>query len=155
MHSTIYQIAKTQMEQEDHLSGLDLLEHDYGKFGIDYVGDEREDWDGFDSFVNDTPSELFTVNRDNRSITVNRDNIKLILRQMVNAVHDAANEINEDNITHWKESYLLQQTCENYLGGNALFYFENELMGLNQFIKDVTTQDCTTLYIGAMLDYHI
>ena len=119
------------------------------------MGDEREDEDGFNSFVNATPSELFTVNRDNRSVTVNRDNVRLILRRMTNTIRDYANALNEDNITNWMETYNLEHSIENYLGNNALFYYENELMSLNQFIKDVACGDCTTLYIGAMLDYHI
>lgn len=155
MHSAIFQISKNKMEKDDHLSGLDLSEYNYGKFGIDYVGDEWEDEDGFDKLVNNIPSELFTVNRENRSITVNRNNIKLILRQMVETIRKTANELNEDNIVDWYQTYKLEHVIENYMDNNALFYFENELMGLNQFIKDVTTQDCTTLYIGAMLDYHI
>ena len=66
MHSTIFQVSKQKMEKDDHLSNYDIADYDYGKFGIDWVGDEREDEDGFNSFVNATPSELFTVNRDNR-----------------------------------------------------------------------------------------
>jgi hypothetical protein len=53
------------------------------------------------------------------------------------------------------ETSNLEHSIENYLGNNALFYYENELMSLNQFIKDVACGDCITLYIGAMLDYHI
>ena len=143
------------MEKDDHLSNYDIADYDYGKFGIDWVGDEREDEDGFNGFVNATPSELFTVNRDNRSVTVNRDNVRLILRRMINTIRDYANALNEDNITNWMETYNLEHSIENYLGNNALFYYENELMSLNQFIKDVACGDCTTLYIGAMLDYHI
>lgn len=143
------------MEKDDHLSNYDIADYDYGKFGIDWVGDEREDEDGFNSFVNATPSELFTVNRDNRSVTVNRDNVRLILRRMTNTIRDYANALNEDNITNWMETYNLEHSIENYLGNNALFYYEDELMSLNQFIKDVACGDCTNLYIGAMLDYHI
>lgn len=143
------------MEKDDHLSNYDIADYDYGKFDIDWVGDEREDEDGFNGFVNATPSELFTVNRDNRSVTVNRDNVRLILRRMTNTIRDYANALNEDNITNWMETYNLEHSIENYLGNNALFYYEDELMSLNQFIKDVACGDCTTLYIGAMLDYHI
>lgn len=156
MHSTIFQISKTKMEQDDHISCYDFSEYFCGKFGIDSVGYERDDEEGFVNLESCIPSEIFTVNRDNRSITVNQDNIKLILRQMVETIRKTANELNEDNIVDWYQTYKLEHVIENYLGNNALFYYENELMGLNQFIKDVVaTHDCTTLYIGAMLDYHI
>lgn len=154
MHSTILQISKTKMEQDDHLSNLDIAEYDYGKFGIDYCGEEREDEDGFDALENALPKEMFTVNRDNRTITVNRDNVKQILRRIINTIRDYANAINEDNILNWRETDLLQYSIQNYMLNNALFYYENVMMGLNQFIKEVAAEKCTTLYIGAMLDYH-
>ena len=143
------------MEKDDHLSNYDIADFDYGKFGIDWVGDEREDEDGFDCFENSTPKELFTVNRENRTVTVNRDNARLILRRMAYTIRDYANALNEDNIVNWTETYKLEHAIENYLGNNALFYYENELMSLNQFLKDVACEDCTVLHIGAMLDYHI
>ena len=143
------------MQKEDFLSAYDIAESDYGKFGIDWIGDEREDEDGFDSFLHNTPEELFSLNRDDRTITVNRKNVKTILRRMVNTIRDYANALHEDNIVNWHETYLLEHAIENFLGGNALFYFENELMGLNQFIKDIATDEDTILHIGAMLDYHI
>lgn len=155
MHSTIFQISRKRMTKDDYLSSYDIAESDYGKFGIDWIGDEREDDDGFDSLQHATPEELFTVNRDKRTIKINREQVKTILRRMVNTIRDHANALNEDNIINWKETYTLEHSIENYLGGNALFYFENELMGLNQFIKDVATEKYTTLHIDAMLDYHI
>ena len=108
------------MEKDDHLSNYDIADYDYGKFGIDWVGDEREDEDGFNGFENATPSELFTVNRDNRSVTVNRDNVRLILRRMTNTIRDYANALNEDNITNWMETYNLEHSIENYLGSRTL-----------------------------------
>ena len=74
---------------------------------------------------------------------------------MSNTIRDYANALNEDNITNWLETYNLKRSIENYLDSDDLFYYENEMMGLNQFIKDIATDNCTTLYIGAMLDYHI
>ena len=115
MHSTIFQISKTKMEQDDHISCYDFPEYFCGKFGIDWVGDELDDEDGFISLESCTPSELFTINRENRSITVNRDNIKLILRRMSNTIRDYANALNEDNITNWLETYNLKRSIENYL----------------------------------------
>ena len=155
MHSTIYQVSKKRMEQDDHLSVNDIADYDYGKFGIDYIGDERDDEDGFDSLEYTLPKEMFAINCDDRSMTVNHDGAKIILRRIINTIRDAANNLNEDNISNWLETYKLQHAIENYLGGNSLFYYENELMSLNQFIRDVAAEDCNTLYIGAILDYHI
>ena len=156
MHSTIFQISKTKMEKDDHLSNCDITDYDCGKFGIDYVGGDRTDEDGFADFESIRLAELFTLNRDNRSVTVNRDNIKAILRKMANIIKEKANALNEDNILNWRETYDLKNYIENLTGGNYLFYYENELMGLNHFIKDIANdKDVTTLYIGAMLDYHI
>ena len=156
MPSTIFQVSKNQMEQDDHLTSYDIAENDYGYFGIDWIGDERDLDDGFDSLENALPKELFESNRTDRSITVRRKNIKMILRRMVNTIRDKANELNEDNILNWRETYMVKSACMNYMGHNALFYYENELMPLNQFIKDIASDDnVTTLYIGAMLDYHL
>ena len=156
MHSTIFQVSKNQMEQDDHLTSYDIAEGDYGYFGIDWIGDERDLDDGFDSLENALPKELFESNRTDRSITVRRENIKMILRRMVNTIRDKANELNEENILNWRETYMVKSACMNYMGHNALFYYENELMSLNQFIKDIASdENVTTLYIGAMLDYHL
>ena len=140
---------------DDHLSNFDIEDYDYGKFGIDWVGDEQEDEDGFDSFENSTPSELFTVNRENRTVTVNRNNVRLVLGRMASTIKDHANALNEDNIVYWTNTYMLKHSIRNYLGNDALFHYEDELMNLNQFIKEVACDDCITLHIGAMLDYHI
>ena len=155
MHSTIFQVGKTRMEKDDHLSPEDISDYDYGKFGIDWIGDEREDENGFECLVNTLPGEMFSVNKDDRSVTVRREGVKTVLNQMVNTIRDIANNLNERNITNWLETYNLQNAIENYTGGSCLFYYQDELMGLNQFIKDVAVDDCTTLHVGAMLDYHI
>lgn len=154
MHSVIFQISKTKMEKDDHLSNYDIADYDYGKFGIDWVGEERDYEDGFDALENTLPKEMFKLNRENRTIEVKHEGVKIILRRMINTIRDYANALNENNILNWMETYNLEHSIENYLGNNALFYYENELMSLNQFIKDVSSEDCTTLYIGAMLDYH-
>ncbi len=156
MHSTIFQVSKKPMEQDDHLSAYDIAESEYGYYGIDWVGDERSLEDGFDNLEHALPKELFETNSTERTITVRRENIKIILRRMVNAIRDRANELNEDNILNWRETYMVKSTCMNYMDNNDLFYYEDELMPLNQFIKDIAADDdVTTLYVGAMLDYHL
>ena len=155
MHSTIFQIAPQRVKRDDFLSSFDIADYDYGNFGIDYVGDEREDEDGFETFEGILP-ELFILNRGKRTVTVNRDNIKAVLHKMVSIIREKANILNEDNILNWRETYDLKNYIEDLTGGNNLFYYENELMGLNQLIKDIACDEkVTTLYIGAMLDYHI
>ena len=156
MHSTIFQVSKKTMEQDDHLSQNDIAEYYYGKFGIDYIGDERDDDDGFGELEYILPKEMFSINRNNRSLTINHGGTKEILKRILNAIRGAANKLNEHNITNWLETYWLKNTIENYLGGDSLFYYEDELMPLNQFIKDIAADDdVTTLYVGAMLDYHV
>ena len=155
MHSTIYQISRKTVVEDDHMDLYDIHENDYGRYGIDWVGDERDDEDGFDGLESALPKEMFAVNRENRTITVKPEGVKVVLRQMIDAIQKAANALNEDNILNWQDTYNVREALNNYLDGSALFYFDDELMSLNQFIKDVASSDCTTLYVGAMLDYHI
>ena len=143
------------MEQDDHLTCYDIADSDYGMYGIDYVGDERDDEDALESLENALPKEMFDINRKKRSVTVRREGIKIVLRQMVSAIRDSADALNEDNVTDWMMTFRLRMSIENYKNGHCLFHFDGETQSLNQFICDIAAGDADTLYLGAALDYHI
>lgn len=159
MHSRIFQISTTRVEEDNYLNENTLLQGD-GIF-YDYcaeIDNEERKQDIADLVEYALPKGMFELTSDD-TIRYKGSGEKW-KEEFVANIRKKAEVITTENMLEWGPVYYLKQALNNPLNTDYHFYLDGE--GCQSyaeqsfaFMKFVSTlEPGTTLYIGGVIDYH-